>query len=175
MARRNPNPATAKELMDRLNSDPEYVRVTQEAEERRRVMEDQLQQEEARLVSDIRNHTGMNISSVWDLVNSSSAYPHAVPVLLQHFRRSYSGRIKEGIVRALTVTEARGEAAGILLDELEQNGQSLPRNVTFALANALTVVGSRDMLGRISALIHDNRYGEIRPILDLALKKIARM
>jgi len=50
---------------------------------------------------------GLDVKSVWDLINAPARYEQAIPVLLQHLRLPYSDRIREGIARALAVPDAR--------------------------------------------------------------------
>src|SRR5262249_36979734 len=86
--------------------------------------------------------------SVWDLVNDAphpvlegrfvGPYHAAYPALVRHLALPHHRRIKEGIVRALTVRDG-----GILVEEtllaafqLEQNPQ-----LRWVLANALRVAG----------------------------------
>ena len=52
---------------------------------------------------------GFHVESVWDFVNTADKYPAAIPILLRHVNLPYSKRIKEGIIRALTVNYAGPE------------------------------------------------------------------
>jgi hypothetical protein len=54
------------------------------------------------LIDEMRG-IGIEVQSVWDLVNSLSPYPRAIPILIKHLKKPYHPKIKEGIVRALTV------------------------------------------------------------------------
>ena len=48
----------------------------------------------------------LDVSSVWDPVNSSKPYPRALPVLVEHLERGgYPDRVMESLGRALAVTE----------------------------------------------------------------------
>ncbi|MEM9737960.1 MAG: hypothetical protein AAF770_02575, partial [Bacteroidota bacterium] len=58
------------------------------------------------VVRDLRA-VGLDITDVWDLVNTSDSYPEAIPVLLKHINLPYIRAIKEGIVRSLIVKESR--------------------------------------------------------------------
>ena len=51
---------------------------------------------------------GVEVNSVFDLVNARRAYPQAIPSLLKCLAEINEPVIKEGVVRALTVKEARG-------------------------------------------------------------------
>ena len=66
--------------------------------------------EELGLIEELRS-TGLNISSVWDLVNTRKKYPpEVVPILVRHLSENYHEKNMEGIVRALAVKEAKGKA-----------------------------------------------------------------
>src|SRR3712207_4152728 len=95
-------PKTAAELMTELESDPDYV-----ARRRRRDRELQqrtatLREAEAPLVGDL-HRAGFDVASAWDLANTSTPYPEALPVLVEHLQRPYPDRVREGIARALAV------------------------------------------------------------------------
>jgi hypothetical protein len=162
---------SAAELMSRLKSDPDWVRQNEERESKRRSAEEKFRVEEEPILSDL-SEVGYRVNSVWDLVNSSSSYPKAIPVLLKHLHRSYHPRIREGIARALAVREARGIAAEEILDELKHVGEEAP-GLRWALANALTVVADAKMAGKIEALAKDARYKDVGEPLKLALSKLA--
>ena len=47
---------------------------------------------------------GVEIDSVWDLVNTAEPYPAALPVLMEHLERDgYPDRVMESLGRALAV------------------------------------------------------------------------
>lgn len=192
---------TASELMARLRADPEWVRDFDEREASREAIEAQLDAWEKPLVDELaeagvrvlpslaqRLKSGnMNSQdraaprSVWDLVNSKESYPAAVPVLVQHLRHPYHPVIRDGIVRALTVPEARGAVARVLLETLKreektEQADNMPRgDVRWALANALVVVGDESMVEEIKELVADPRYADIQARLKDALKHCERL
>ncbi len=50
---------------------------------------------------------GVQVDSVWDLVNTSEPYPDALPVLMEHLERGgYPDRVMESLGRALAVKPA---------------------------------------------------------------------
>jgi hypothetical protein len=80
MRSKSPKAMTASGLMNRLNSDPEWVRRQQERESARKAVEAQLTAEEAPILADLVN-AGYWVNSVWDFVNTKLSYPTAIPVL----------------------------------------------------------------------------------------------
>lgn len=167
---------SAAKLMSRLQSDPDWVRENAEREathkaavERRR---EELGPQQAPLLADLAA-AGVKVDSVWDLVNAKWAYPAAVPVLAVHLQRAYHPVLREGIGRALTVPEARGAAARIILSELQKPSGESPHSVRWVLANALTLVGDESMVDQIKRLISDDHYADVHERLRTALEKIA--
>ena len=162
---------TAAEAMAVLQSDPEWVRKNEERERKRKSLEEMLALEEKPILAELAD-AGVRVSSVWDLVNAKFSYTAAIPVLSRHLRSPYHPKIREGIARALTVSEARGVASRTILDELERQDES-PREIRWVLANALTEAADLDMVDEIKTLVADARYEDVREILKLALKTLA--
>lgn len=164
---------TAAELIAQLQSDPKWVRQNAERESKRKATEEEIRAEETPLIADLKT-AGVDVSSVWDLVNSRSSYPAAISVLSKHLQRPYRREIREGIARALTVAEARGPVARVILTELRRPPKQSPRAVRWALANALTVAADSGMADDIRKLIIDPCYEDVRKPLKLALKNLTR-
>jgi hypothetical protein len=125
-------PETAAELMARLEADPEWCKRREERDARYRERGRQLAENQAPLVADLRA-AGFAVNSVYDLVNSPD--PNAIPVLAAHLGEPYHDRIREGLIRALSLPQAR--------DHVGQQMQSLFQSETdpslqFAIANALS-------------------------------------
>ena len=91
-----------------LRQNPEWVARNAEAEARLKERQEQSRKEQAKLLADLTD-VGIRVESVWDLVNTADKYQAAIPVLLRHVALPYSKRVKEGIVRALTVNYAGPE------------------------------------------------------------------
>ncbi|NCT92186.1 hypothetical protein GXB85_14675 [Cellulomonas sp. APG4] len=101
--RKRSGPISATELMDELGKDEGYQekRAVFEAELRERT--EVLRVAEQPIVADLRA-AGIDVESVWDLVNTSEPYPAALPVLLRHLERGgYPDRVMESMGRALAV------------------------------------------------------------------------
>jgi len=166
---------TAAELMSRLQSDPDWVRQNAEREAKRKAaaekLEEELRPEEALLLADLAA-AGVKVESVWDLVNAKWPYPAAIPVLAAHLQRVRHPVLREGIGRALTVPEARGAAARVILSELQRPSGESPHSVRWVLANALTLAGDDSIVDEIKALIADDRYTDVRERLTTAVEKI---
>src|SRR6266540_6440176 len=101
---------TAAELMalkaDRLRTNPEYRAQTEKVKAEREARVWELREAEKPIVEDLRR-AGVDVSSVWDLVNTSVPYPDALPVLLEHLQRGgYPDKVMEGLATALAVRPA---------------------------------------------------------------------
>src|SRR5437868_2471251 len=110
---------TAKEEQDVLDRDPRYRAMMAEKARCRAAREALLDVDEKPLVEALAG-AGRPVKSVWDLVNTAESYPEAIPVLIEHLQQPYQFVTREGIARALTVKEARGAAARIVLEELKK-------------------------------------------------------
>ena len=107
------------------------------------------------------------MASVWDLVNSTTPYPRAVPVLLEHLGRSYSDKVMEGIARALAVPEARAGWQQ-LVAEFEKRSEQDTLGVKWALACALSAAGHDGVLDDVINLLREKRHGQNRlPLLEV--------
>lgn len=110
---------SATELISRLQIDLDWVRENAERESRHQAIVE-LRREEMRLEQDPLladlAAVGIKVDSVWDLVNVKYPYPAAIPVLAAHLKRVRHPILREGIGRALTVPEARGATARVILE-----------------------------------------------------------
>jgi hypothetical protein len=140
---------TADELMRELESDPEWVAKREERERQQAKHRAALDADEMELVREIRN-VGYQVTSVWDLVNNTphphlernfvGEYPAAYPILLKHLRMEHHPRIREGIIRALTVPDGGNEVAWELLGQFEKERDA---QMKWVIANALRTVMNR--------------------------------
>ena len=126
-----------------------------------------LKQSEDQRVAQTLRHAGFQVSSVYDLVNSSDPYPAAVPILLDILPTVRDQTIREGVIRALTVPEARGLAAPALIGEFER--EDSPELVNWVIASALSVVADAAVFDQLIRLVTDRRFGSARQMLTIAL------
>jgi HEAT repeat protein len=114
---------------------------------------------------------GVSNGDVWWLVNTSERYPAAIPVLLEWLaaldeRVPAEGRelLREGIVRALTVAEARPVAAPLLIDQFRQVADP---NLRWVIGNALEVVADDSVFDQAAELATQTKYGTARQMVVL--------
>lgn len=87
MTKRIERSISAADLMAQLNADPEFVAKRARAEHERLERVAEWRRAEAPLVAELRA-AGVTVESAWDLVNTRSPYPSALPILLDHVRRA---------------------------------------------------------------------------------------
>jgi len=87
------------------------------------------------------NNVGVYIYTVWDLVNTKKPYPQAIDILINHLNEDYHDKNIEGIIRALTVKEAKGNAAALIkkYEEIPKIKDNLRWVVGNAIANVMTM------------------------------------
>jgi hypothetical protein len=143
MARRS---VTAAELMEALAEDSEYQARVAEHDRRIEEAQREIAPEEAQIAEEA-SHVGYAITSVWDFVNNvphpflprpfRGPYQRAYPILVRHLAVPHHPKVREGIIRALTVRDGGRVVIEALLQEF--NHESRPE-LKWVLANALRVV-----------------------------------
>jgi hypothetical protein len=162
-----PKGMTAAELMASLHGDESYQRRTQEAEAARQARAEELRQAEKAIVADLRS-AGIEVQSVWDLVNSSAPYPDALGVLLRHLERGgYPDRVMESLGRAMAVGPAAFAWEILRRLYLRAHGPGEKEGLAVALAASATA----DHLDGLIALLHEGT-GDTRIHLLRAIKRV---
>ncbi len=97
---------SAAEFAAKLASDQEYERGRANFEEQLEAQAAGWRNAEAPLVGDLRA-VGVDVDSVWDLVNTDAPYPSALPILIRYLEAGdLPDRVLEGVGRALAVGPA---------------------------------------------------------------------
>jgi hypothetical protein len=167
---------TAREFIETLNRDPKYQAMRAEKEKRLAALKAMLDADAKPLIEALAA-AGRQVKSVWDLVNTAESYPEAIPVLVEHLQRPYNIRTREGIARALSVKEARGPVAHIVLGELKKMNEAkdpIEESYRFALTNALVTIGDSSMQEDIRQMLNDPNYAKAHMGLERAFKAISR-
>jgi HEAT repeat protein len=123
--------------------------------------EAELRETEAPLVVELRT-AGFDVRSAWDLVNTAKPYPDALPILVAHLGRPYPDRVREGIARALAVSDAR-----FAWDKLVRLYRNEPPDTDAkdGLAVALSAISTSAELDDLLALVRDAQHGGSRILL----------
>jgi hypothetical protein len=118
---------------------------------------------------------GLPVSDLWELVNAKAPYKAAIPVLvdwLRNVERRVPGpdqrAVREGLVRALSVSAARPGAAPVLIEEFRKSDHS-ETGLGWVVGNALSVVADDSVFDEIAALAQDPGYGKARQMIVLGL------
>ena len=163
-------PKSAGEFMKELEADPEYQAAQAEQERDIARQESAYAEAEAPLVAALRG-VGVEVDSVWDLVNDpSDHYAEAVPVLEKHLQdESYPDRVRDGIARSLSFRKA-APAWPTLVALYRSTTDSFGLQQGLAAAMAGTVTD--ETVDELVAEARREEHGESRPILLLGLKRL---
>jgi len=163
---------TAAELLARLANDAEHQRKLREKETARENLQRQLAADESDLVSEIRAN-GIEVQSVWDLVNTDVSYRSAIPVLVRHLEVAHHPRTLQGIVRALATAEAK-ELAFTPLVRLFKQTHDPDSELKWLLGAAIVEASTKDDVDEVIELASDPRHGRGREYLPLGLLNASR-
>lgn len=153
------------------DKNPEFIRKREQVEFERQARVARLKTEQTQLLEDLKE-VGFSGKSIWDFVNSHETYPEAIPVFLEHVQRvpKYSETTLTGLIRALTVREAKGLFNKIALQMFREDIHEPKANgVRWCLANALTVVSEITDVDVMIELLRDRRHASARSPLPKAL------
>ncbi len=126
----------AEEFLHQLEQDKKVSKKIMEKEKKINKLKLEYARDERKLVKELRS-VGLYVNSVWDLVNKHGKYEKAYPILVKHLDIKHNPKIREGIIRALTVNESRAIAEGALLRHFSKERN---KNLKWVLANSLTIV-----------------------------------
>jgi hypothetical protein len=167
MSKKSSGPKTAAELMAELEADPEYVAERQQREAELARKAEEWRRAEAPLAAELRE-AGFQVDSAWDLVNTSTPYPAALPILLEHLERPYPDRVREGIARALAVRDARfGAGELIRLYRQEPPGTDAKDGLAVAIGEA----ADDEVIDEVIALAGDPTHETSRVLMLDALAR----
>jgi hypothetical protein len=166
---RKKRPLLASDLVRELQSDEEFVRRQAEKGAAIARREKERLDAEAAILADLRS-AGVDVRTVWDLVNAKEDDPRAVPVLLRHLDGDYPRNVLVGIARALATPHAKA-AWSTLLSRFATTSALDEPELKDALACALAATAGDDQLSEVVGLIKNAIHGEARLFL---LRLLAR-
>jgi hypothetical protein len=120
---------------------------------------------------------GYPVGALADLRESNLRYRAAVPVLLNWLPRVTDSKVKEEIVRALSVPWAKPAATGPMIEEFRQIDASIDPTglgLRWTIGNALEVLFDDSSFDEIAELARDRRYGKSRQMVVLGLGRSKR-
>ncbi|HYG77440.1 MAG TPA: hypothetical protein VEK08_20705 [Planctomycetota bacterium] len=120
--------------------------------------------EEDQKVSNELRRVGIDVTSVWNLVNAPNDYMQAIPSLATLLTKMKSPRVKEGIARALTVKGVEDDVIRVLISEFTnfRPKSHIEQGVKWALANAISTVCDRRWKDEILRMAADKQHGDSR-------------
>jgi hypothetical protein len=159
--------------MAQLWQNPEWVARHLASEAALKERQEQSRREQAPLLSELRD-AGFQVESVWDFVNTANKYPAAIPILLRHLTVPYSKRIKEGIVRALTVSYAGPDVLRELIRQYCAETDDRANSLKWVLGNAISEVATPADGETIIALATDPTHGDARDMITQRLPRVVK-
>jgi HEAT repeat protein len=114
---------------------------------------------------------GIKIVSIYTLVNTKAKYPKAIPILIKHLQKKYSDATKQGIIRALTVKEAKGVAVPLLIKEYLKTPKE-KEDLRWVIGNAVWATITKADAESIFPIVLDKTNGWSREGFIFALSKI---
>ena len=114
---------------------------------------------------------GIIVNSIWDLVNTKTKYPEAIPILMKYLPLVNYIRNKEGIVRALSVKEAKGLILPLMIKEYMQLTKD-KENLRWLIGNAVNATITKEEVELIFPIVLNKGNGLSRQMFVSALGKI---
>ncbi|MEN5193216.1 HEAT repeat domain-containing protein [Sphingobacterium faecium] len=162
---------TASELQTELLYDEEYQKWLKDKNEIKKNLEEAYSEDARPLIDDLKK-VGINIKSIWDLVNTKLSYKPAIPVLIEHLSKPYHLKNKEGIIRALAVKEAKGVACRAIIDEYNKGPKTLSTSYRWVFGNTMVVIITPEYVDDVIAIVSDKSNGISREMFVIALAKV---
>lgn len=164
----------ASEFLQQLEENPEYQRQIKEKQASLKSIHDEWDRAEMPLIQSLRD-SGYEVDSVWDLLEWVEPYSDLIPLLLKEYHLDYPERIKEGVVRALTVPEAAGIASKPLIEAFKAQPTTSPPGLKWVIGNAIMVTMTLDNVDEVIQLATDPAHGEARNMLPFGLARFRRL
>lgn len=126
-------------------------------------------------VQDVLGRSGFRIKDLNDLVRLTDDLPGAVPVIAPLVMEDLHFHVLDGIVRALTVKQAAGAPARLLLERYIAIGphdlESREGSLQWAIANALSVAADASVYPLLVEVMTNRAFGRTREMFALALAR----
>lgn len=164
-----PRLKTAAEIEAELAADPVFQEQKRQRDAQFLAQRRARREAEQPIVLELKA-AGYAVETVWDFVSDERPTPAVVArILLRHLPLSYPDRIKEGIGRALAITEAH-DGWDVLREEFENNPEQRPIGAKFGVGLALAAAADVHVIDEVIRIVRDKRHGDSRRPLLWALK-----
>lgn len=172
---------TADELIAKLEADPDYQRrrAQQEARRQARMAEDAEEFAMVRAALDAAGLPSRDFGRFTsgrhpDIIRPSVFdYSGAVPVLLELLPKVTKPAVKESILRSLSTSYARPQAAAALIEEFRQTSDRDSPSLKWAIGNALATVTTPAHVDELLQLALDPVHGRGRSMVIERLGRIS--
>lgn len=158
-----------KDLLDERERDPKHVARILASENRKKEAAEEYYAVAAPLFAEL-SAAGYPVQSL-DLLAQSNACKGAVLILVKWLPKITNPRVKESIVRALSVPWAEGVAERDLVAEFRNIPFGENHSLKWAIGNALEVLSNDAVFDDLAQLVQDKRHGTTRQMLVMALGK----
>jgi HEAT repeat protein len=159
-------PKTAADLRAELQEQPAFAARERELNERAARSSQEYDQAAAPVLVDL-GEAGFAVGRVSELYQKRMNYESAVPVLMRWLPVVSDPRVKESIVRALSVPFAR--AAAPLLATEYRRADSSSAALKWAIGNALEATAGDSVVDDLIELARDRSAGKSREMVVVAL------
>jgi HEAT repeat protein len=159
---------TADELLDRLEQDPDHSARQQAWERERQEARAEYDRAAAPVLADLAQ-AGFLAHTVGDLRYQGRKYREAVPVLLRWLPDIDDIRVKEDIVRTLSVPWAKPAAAPALIEEYRRAHDPVGTGLKWAIGNGLSIVADDSVFDEVVDLVRDRQHRRAREMVAVAL------
>jgi len=164
-------PKSAAELMKALRNNPDYqARIASKNRDRMRATAD-AQLSSALVLDDLRK-IGIDVASLDELRTGGRIYAAAIPLLVSWLGKVDDDRVKEALVRTLSVPWASEEAEGPLIDLYLSLDTNKSHSLKWAIGNALSVISTGKYLDQLLEIVLDKRHGTTRQMIILGLANV---
>lgn len=158
---------TAGQFLDSREKDPAYIARMEELEKQLQENVRQYRETAGALLAELAE-AGFLVDSLDVFIHTNLDYRAAIPILMRWLPRISDRRVKEGIVRSLTVKWAKPLAAPLLIEEFLRAGDPW-HGLKWAIGNALSVVADDSVFEDLVRLVRDKSHGRAREMLAVAL------
>lgn len=148
-------------------SDPGHQRKVVAWQRRSEEARREYQEIASELLTELRS-AGYAVQSVGELRHGGTPYRTALPILARWLPRIHDPRVKDDIVRTMSVKGAE-PYLGLLVDEFDKAG---PGSLRWAIGNALEILASDAILGDMVRIATDGRFGRDREMVVFGLRKL---
>jgi HEAT repeat protein len=165
-------PKTAAELMQALQKDPDHQeRIALRNRDRRQATAD-VELNSRPVIVDLRT-AGISVTSLDELRTSGQKYDEAVPILISWLKTTEDDKVKEALVRTLSVPWASDEAERPLIDLFLCLDNNKHHALKWATGNALSILSTGRHLDKLIEIVQDERHGTSRQMVVLGLANVS--